>query len=296
MKNADLLDSLIPPAWSGIEPIPFRQGHISGQCLPALSDIPLDALPWNERRPKADPRFPDIQLIKKSNTRSVLRFTIRDASGSAAAVFAKRCRARNTTKRLLSIGHAGKARREWDIGREMLRLGLPTALPLLWAEKRIHGMMTENYLITLGVERAVSFAEIWRGLADAESRRTWMQSLGEQVRRGHEKGFAHDDLSSEHILVIARPDAPTYCYIDLDRARIGASVSAYRRAHNFFQIFRSLPAETLGPAERRAFFEGYSGRQWDEAAIARVENAIARIARLKAIGKSLKPKQWFKGR
>ena len=278
--------------------MPYERGKIAGQCLAPLAAIDLEALPWDERHPEDSERFSEIQRVKKSNTRSVLSFLITDPDEIPVRVYAKRCRARNLTKRLLSLGRQSKARREWMVGRELLDRAIPTALPLLWAERRVHGMMTENYLVTLGIDRSVSFAQLWSTLAKPEDRATWMRILGANIRLGHDNNFAHDDLSTEHVLVASAVDvfnhAPTCYYIDLDRARIDGPVSAYRRAHNFFQIFRSLPSDSFGAAERREFYNGYSHGKWTDELAEAFDVVIARIALLKAIGKALKPRNWFK--
>lgn len=288
--------SLIPSPWQGIRTSPYRRSGLEGQCLAPLCELDIAALPWDDPHPEHSGQTREVERVKLSNTRSVLSFLITDPEETPVRVYAKRARSRNWVKSALSIGRRGKTAHEWLVAREMLHRGLPTALPLLWAERRVGGMLRESFLVTLAIERGVSFRELYLTQQDEADRCTWMRLLGANIRLGHDNDFAHDDLNTRHVLLTSGRNAfsepPRFYYIDLDGARIDKTVSAYRRAHNFFQLFRSLPAHLVGHAERQSFYAGYSGGVWEEEHTQAFDRAIERIALQKKVGKAFKFKTW----
>ncbi|MBN1866805.1 hypothetical protein JW916_05890 [Candidatus Sumerlaeota bacterium] len=281
----------------------YGRDGLRGRCLGPLVDFDLVGLPWDTAPdpPKSGNASGSATpvCVKRSRTRCVLALDVKDPIGRPVRVYAKRCRVRNGLRRLVSIGRAGKCRREWDLGWRLLERGIPTALPLLWAEKRAAGgMMTENYLVTLGLENALPFRALWNEVRGSDSeRRFWIEQLGRFVRRTHDAGFAHDDLSTSHIFLgqekREKDDPPRFCSIDLDGGRLGDKVGPFRRTHNFFQVFRSLPRRSVGPEERRVFFDAYSEGAWDERRVRAIERQIDRIRRWKRIAWVFKPRKWF---
>jgi tRNA A-37 threonylcarbamoyl transferase component Bud32 len=276
----------------------YRQHGLLGECLGLLADIRLGELPWDSA-PKAQNAAGDgVARIKTSDTRSVLTFTIQGPGGAPVRVYAKRNLARNPFRVLVSLFHRSKSRREWKIAWKALGAGVPVSTPLAWAERRRGGMATESYLVTLGIARSVSFRTLWKSLSTPEARCLWVGQLGRFVRSAHDRGFAHDDLSVEHVLVAtgSAPSgfAPTFHFIDLDQSRLVRRLSPYRRAHNFFQVFRSLPSETFTAQERLAFYEGYSHGTWTEEHIEAFQRAIQWIGRLKRLSNILKVRKRFR--
>lgn len=270
--------------WGGLQP--YRQGDAEGQCLALLSDLRVEELPW-ETAPRTPPEGEETQVlcVKRSRTRCVLTFEVPGPEGAGVKVYAKRNLPRGVWKRFASRFRSSKARREWDVSWRAVRHYVPAALPLLYAERRAGAVVTAGYLLTLGIPRSASFADLFRALDGPQERAQWMAHLGRFVRLLHDHGFAHDDLSVEHVLVASGADpmrqAPTFHLIDLDQSRVLDEVSAYRRAHNFFQIFRSLPEDLFDEQHRMAFYRAYSAGAWSEEHVAAFERAIQWIRRLK---------------
>ncbi|HUT24053.1 MAG TPA: lipopolysaccharide kinase InaA family protein [Sumerlaeia bacterium] len=274
----------------------YARDGLVGERLGLLTDAPLSELPWDSAPKDPSGAADGVVLVKRSHTRSVLSFLVPGPEGTPVRVYAKRHRARNFLKASASLFRRSKSWREWDLGWRALRTGLPVAAPLAWAERKRRGLVIEDYLITLGVDRSVSFRELWRNLPTSEERSLWAKELGRFIRFAHDRGCVHDDLSAKHILVAAGEplsgSTPTFHFIDLDQSRLVRRVSPYRRAHNFFQVFRSLPSETFTFQERLAFYKGYSDGKWREEHIEAFQWAIQWIGRLKRLSKILKPRKW----
>ncbi len=294
----------IQQMWQESDRVAFSRNGLQGQCLPLISTLDIRNLPWETRqRRKNDPTMLEtpVTCVKRSTTRSVLTFSIPTADANqSVSLFVKRCKPRLSLKTLFSCYRKGKCEREWDLGWELRKRGIPTAFPLGWAELRVHGFLRENYLVTLGLENTCSFYDLFSKLGDQDARKFWMGNLGRFIRQAHEKGFAHDDLSAEHVLVEQYPEAPAdvngpqFYFIDLDQSRLyPGAVTPYRRAHNFFQIFRSLPAELLGQPERDAFYAGYSSGIWRPEHIEAFEQSIRLIALQKKIGRLFRLKTYL---
>jgi hypothetical protein len=281
--------------------VTYARDGLRGECLAEMRETALAALPWHLRpKGKEIPRRPGGQkeehaqsegkdevprCVKRSHTRCVLALAIEGTGGALVRAFAKRYRAREFFSRAASLFHPSKARREWEAGRELLRRGVPTAEPLLWAEKRRCGVRTESYLVTRALAGAVPFRRLWNSLATPSSRRDWLEILARFLRENHEKGFAHDDLRADHVLVVPacppRSAAPQFYFIDLDNSRIAPSVSRYRRVHNFFQFLRSLGSKPPTSEEIDVFLRAYSGGEWSDREIRLVKRKMRWIALLK---------------
>ncbi len=302
----------IQQMWQESDRVEFNRNGLRGQCLPLISTLDIRNLPWELRRqrPGESPQGPNpVVCVKRSTTRSVLTFSIFTApfqspapsASQSVSLFVKRCKPRLSPKTLLSwFREKSKCEREWELGWELRKRGLPTAFPLGWAERREHGFLRESYLVTLGLENTCSFYDLYTQLGDSDGRMFWMGNLGRFIRQAHEKGFAHDDLSAEHVLVERHPEAPAdvtgpqFYFIDLDQSRLYPSaVPPYRRAHNFFQIFRSLPPDLLGSPERNAFYAGYSAGIWRPQHIEAFEQSIRMIALQKKIARLFRLKTYL---
>lgn len=75
------------------------------------------------------------------------------------------------------------------------------------------------------------------------------------VRQMHDRGLDHPDLNAGNILLRATPAGLDVCIIDLDRARIRASVSAWRRRLALRRLRRSLADVPAGARVQRAYWE-----------------------------------------
>jgi len=277
--------------WSRSDVQQYRRENVKGEYVGPLGDLDLEHLPWDSAprveacnaEQETDDGIDNIVCVKRSRSRCVLTFLLYGQEGRSVRLYAKRCHPRKWSKRLLGRIRSGKSEREWDLGWNLLERGIPTALPLLWAERSENGTKVENYLLTLGIERSVSFYHLWKSLPDSEQRSEWMKRFGNFVRITHDRGFAHDDFSAHHVLVCMGESAPELYLIDLDQSRIGNTVSPYRRAHNFFQFFRSMPKGRFSNADRKTFYDGYSDGKWSESHCQSIETAISRIAWLKRL-------------
>jgi tRNA A-37 threonylcarbamoyl transferase component Bud32 len=245
------------------EIVKFRDGELIGECLADYADLPLREIPWDTIKRRPDPRY---RLVKASHTRRVVSFSFRNKTGVEEIVFAKRCRVRGLRKRIAQLFISSKAKREWRIARLVLAHGVPTALPLLYAESRRGLWLTESYIVTRGLAGFVSAFHRLKEIPYAAQKKL-LKCLGEFIRAQHDAGFYHDDCSMQHIFVkvdSGKNDAPQFSIIDLDNAKWLHYVSLYRRLKNLFQLLRSFPEGEFRERGKVVLFNAYFSSAKDQ--------------------------------
>lgn len=236
-----------------------RDPAIRGRAVAGHGHLSLAAMPWQLTEGE---RAGGFLCVKSSHTRRVLTFEEDVGAASPVRLFAKRHRARTPLKALGYRLYPSKARREWRTGWALVRRGFLTGRPVVVAERRAAGGVSEDYLITEAVPAERTLRDlIVAGEADLPG---LMRDLAEFVRRLHAAGFYHDDLSADHIWVDVRATPPRFGLIDLDQSRFRWRVSAGRRLMNLFQVLRSIPRDALGREERLAFLAAHHGPRWEE--------------------------------
>lgn len=275
-----------PPSWSG-------------EAIRGYRKFSFADLPWSALRREGLERDGAI-CVKASNSRRVLRFALPSAGDAPPAIaYAKRYLANNWRRRLGARLTGSKASREFRLGHQLLLAGVPTPLPLAWAEHALPfhheyagrkiRLPPASYLLTLEWPNAGSIRS-W--LKDhPASAPAVIGGLAAFLAQSHRAGFYHDDCSAEHILVgpeisdswQADPHAAApFAFIDLDNGRLGAGpVSARLRISNLFQILRSLPVTVLAVPDRVALVESYVAA-WGGPDAPEAGPCIAAIERLAA--------------
>jgi len=126
-----------------------------------------------------------------------------------------------TIKDLFRTSRAVRALRQ---GEALLREGFHTPLPLAAGEKRTFRFIKKAFLLTLRVDG------IWLPLflqqnyfysrpRSLKKKMAHLRQLSSEIRRLHQSGFVHDDLTPYNILVQANEANIAFFYMDHDRTR-----------------------------------------------------------------------------
>ena len=195
-----------------------------------------------------------MEEIKRSPTRLVLRTRLADG----ASVYIKRYLQTNWGRRIASRVHPSKARREYEVTLAALDRDIPAAPALAAAEVWDRGFLVENYIVLEAVEPAVSLGQALgetSPVAGGMTRGELLQVLARFLVSIQQKGFNHDDLRCDHILVRRPADRPPeFVLIDLDGARIHRGPLGFSQiVHNLVQLNRSTWGMAPTPAERLQF-------------------------------------------
>ncbi|OPZ16625.1 MAG: 3-deoxy-D-manno-octulosonic-acid kinase [candidate division BRC1 bacterium ADurb.BinA364] len=258
--------------------VPYRCGRLRGECFEPFASLRLAELPWSRARAESDP---ENRLEKASRTRRVLSFmwqgSERWTPEAPIRLYAKRASLRDARRLALAVFRPSKARKEWRIGLEMMRRGVPAPLPVVFAVERRRGIPVAGYHVSIELAGADAFDALFARLACDSERREALRRLGRFVRQGHEKGFFHDDCSAQHVFVETSGESVESWggmhFIDVDNCGF-CRATEWRIVKNAFQILRSFPGRGISSDEQTIFLEALFGRPLGECELERLRRRI----------------------
>jgi 3-deoxy-D-manno-octulosonic acid kinase len=134
------------------------------------------------------------------------------------------------------------------------RRGLPVPEPLAAVVERRFPLVYRGLLVMAELSGGET---LWERMRRAPSPALF-DALGRELRRLHDEGLFHPDLNLNNILVLPAAGEPRFAFVDLDRARLGASPLPERcRRRSLRRVRRS--ARRLDP-EGRVVTEADLGR------------------------------------
>lgn len=200
------------------------------------------------------------RVVKQSRTRKVLRATLADNR----AVYIKRYKIGSIPRRIASLVHTSKARREFQVNMEAERRQVPVARVLGGVEVEKNLTIRENYLIHEAVEPACDLKEYcqrFEKVSESEPLAELRRSLVRFLVEVQGKGFKHDDFRADHILVCDGDDSESglqFVLIDLDNAAFRNGPLGYDDiVHNLVQLNRSLWGKWPSLWERLKFLREF---------------------------------------
>jgi tRNA A-37 threonylcarbamoyl transferase component Bud32 len=212
----------------------------------------------------------------------------------------KQFRHLSTRDRLKRRLQGSKAAKSWRVAHALLAAGLQTPEPLLLAEsesesgpafyvcRHLADVLEARYLL-----RAANAGREREEFPGVDYPR-FLEELGRTVRKLHDAGFWHRDLSSGNILLRTGPDgAPADLYlIDLNRTRMGRRLSTSERLRDLSRmpLFRSEDQERFlasywgdgkGSAVARVlYFTYHHGFLWKNRTKQRLRGGTRKIGEL----------------
>ncbi len=241
-----------PPGSASRDVEPFTRPGWTGEV--ATADRPRDLDAALERL--TDPASATETLHWGRNYLFVTR--LETASGERQVVV-KQFRNQSLAERLRRRLRGSKAERSWRAARAFAAAGIPTPEPLLWIEsrdpagpslfvsRRLEDFFETRYFLRARNEgrEAEEFPEV--------APEGFFDRLGRQLRRMHDAGIWHRDVSIGNLLVRLDEGAPVFFLIDLNRARLGRRLGVARRSRDLCRL-RILRRE-----DRRRLLEAYWG-------------------------------------
>lgn len=285
----------------------------TGYAVEGWRKFPFHLLPWLTLETKRGKQG-NVSCFKGSDSRRVFRVDPASAEMEEAidvpeSVFAKRYLVNNLRRRIGRMWAGSRAEREFRLGQAMVKAGLSTPEPLACAEnvrasvverfgKKVK-LPSASYLLTRAWinDGSVPFYI----MKNPDSAERLAMILARFLAYLHERGFYHDDCSSEHFLVAPNPDLgkilgatkngwkyaaehSPLAVIDIDNGSLEAEpIGQARRLMNLFQVIRSS-SRAFAPKVRWVLVEEYLSRSGLARQISLTEagEEIDRIARRKA--------------
>ncbi len=189
-------------------------------------------------------------LHKGRNTVTALRLA--SADGFVREIAVKEFRLRGLT-RLKTVLAASKARRAWIGARALLDAGLLTAAPIAYGEVRRRGLVLRAVFLAERLAEGTEIRVLFRD-RPADLPGPVLAGLARAVRRGHDRGVVHRDLSDGNVLVVGAGSEGEFrfYFLDTNRVRKKRRLGRFARAKNLIRL--GIP-----PDLRRAFLSSYAG-------------------------------------
>ncbi|MBP1766698.1 MAG: hypothetical protein H6P98_813 [Candidatus Aminicenantes bacterium] len=154
--------------------------------------------------------------------------------------------------RLKSLVQPSKAAKAWRGAVALEERSLGTASPAAYLEKRRHGLVDRCYFFAARVGGAAEVRGLFRNLPAAELE-PLLAELAAFLRRCHDGGILHRDLSDGNILVGKNERGGRLFYLlDTNRIRVRSRLGGFRRAKNLIRL--GIPR-----AQQRRFLASYFG-------------------------------------
>ncbi len=157
-----------------------------------------------------------------------------------------------------------KARREYDSSLEVAARGIPTAVPLAWAQQR--GLLSngESMLITRSLDDTQPLNLFVQQMLPAMPPRRRAQlrqrlavALGEFLARMHQAGIRHNDLHAGNLLIrLDADDVPSLFLIDLNDVQFGPTLT-WRQSFDNLVILNHWFVMQAARSDRMRFLLGY---------------------------------------
>lgn len=218
--------------------------------------------------------FPEGELIKRIQSRSVVRFTLRD-DGRERRFYLKR-HFRERPRPRLGIGRhkrrrpASQGMVEFDNCRLFRRHGLLTVEPVVAGERRLRDFGTESFLVTEDFAPFISLEDLIRdhpGFFEGEAGRgrkhTLLTEIARQARQMHSAGFHHLDFNATHILIHHEEAASKpYAIAFFDLQRVDINMWSRWRWMNkgLARLNYTLPDPLFSDEDRLHLFLSYKNR------------------------------------
>jgi len=161
------------------------------------------------------------------------------------AVVVKQFRNQGFRARLSRRLKGSKAKRSWRAAQAVVDAGVPTPAPVLLIESEAAN--GPSFFVSEKIPDSIEARYFFRALQEGNERQTFPQigaeilvgSVGRMLRRLHDAGIWHRDVSVGNLLVVAgskASDAPTVYLIDLNRARLDRPLTTSRRTRDLCRL------------------------------------------------------------
>lgn len=164
-------------------------------------------------------------------------------------------------KRWKTLFVPSKAVKAWRGAFACVERDVSTPRPMACLESRRAGVVVESWFVSAWVENAREIRHLFRELGAADLR-ILLADLAAFLRRAHERGILHRDLSDGNILV-SGPPPYRFSLIDTNRIRARRRLSRPARVRNLVRL--GVP-----PEARDAFLDAYLGEGGEAAGLRRL--------------------------
>lgn len=156
-----------------------------------------------------------------------------------------------------ALFHAGRARRGFEIARQLDAAAIPTAPALGWCAAWRGGRCWVEYLLTAELPAEPLADRLARPDFPADKRAALLAAYGRLAAAFHSNKYSNRDLKHENVM--AGGDPARLWVVDLDGVRRQWRVSRRRASRDLFRVGACLASRGwAAPDDVAAFFDGYN--------------------------------------
>jgi tRNA A-37 threonylcarbamoyl transferase component Bud32 len=165
----------------------------------------------------------------------------------------KRYNLKGAWRFLKDLFRISRARRTFEIACRLVKLGLPVAEPVGFADAKTFGLPTVSYYISKGIQGGQSLAEFLSSGTPLPS--AYTKAVARLLAEMHTFGVSNRDLKVVN-LVFNEKKQPML--VDLDGIRFYSEIPEKKAAKNILRLFRSAnQIVKVSPLQKLVFVRAY---------------------------------------
>lgn len=199
-----------------------------------------------------------VRTVKVTGGRRAIWTTPLPAAGVTTA-FIKHYSRPRLTKQLKHLARNSRTRQEWEMGLKLESMGLPVARHLAMAERKVLGLIQEDYLVQEALENFQNF-DAWfsehfediKTVPEENKKQASIERLATLIRNLHDRGVIQRDFKPDSIMVGPNGDLKM---VDLERVHIlskSGGLALPRRLENLAKVDQTFGF--IGSASDRVRF------------------------------------------
>jgi len=193
--------------------------------------------------------FSEKARVVNSKPNRVAEIELKHLEGTK--IFVKFFGWRNKFHYLISPFMKSKSVQSFQNALYLLSIGIHTPFPIGAFERRKKGFVEENFYLTLSLGERENVRNFLRECKDEEKKERMIEKLAKVVRKMHDGGLFHKDLTLANFLI--GQDGELYI-VDLNRARIKRKLSMFHRIEDISRM-------DLTKEARKIFLKYYLARE-----------------------------------
>lgn len=178
-------------------------------------------------------------LVRSSRFTTVLEFK---NPKTGVLFYFKEFHDRDVMEKLKAIFRSTRAKRAYEAGKQLLKHGFYTPIPLMYGVRKSFCLYTTNFLITTSAdgENTYKYFEtrfpLPLSVDSFNEKRALIKTAGHEIGRLHRTGFFHGDLRVGNIIIQEKGSSAKFFIIDNERTIYCKSIPERKRIKNLVQI------------------------------------------------------------
>lgn len=183
-------------------------------------------------------------------------------NGISHTLYLKQYLCRSTLDFAKHLFRPSRAKRAFNASLMLQKNGFDAPIVIGLFERRLGPFYTDNFLLTMEVEKAKSVPQLLTDICQNSGRNTFVckhtliKAFAKTIGQMHAKGIFHGDLRLGNVLVIKEGQKWRFFFIDNERTKKFCRLPVRLRLKNLVQI-NMLRSDTITNTDRLRFYKAY---------------------------------------